>query len=107
MRRRDWPIIFAGLAGRGVHPRVGNELIGTVALGKRLLGDESVREIARFPAQTITPALDLAQSMIASLDCPRVRYIEALVILMAVFKPAAVVERGCCFGRGSLGCAAF
>jgi hypothetical protein len=73
MRRRDWPIIFAGLAGRGVHPRVGNELIGTVALGKRLLGDESVREIARFPAQTITPALDLAQSMIASLDRPRVR----------------------------------
>src|ERR1700730_8670587 len=106
MRRRDWPIIFAGLAGRGAHPRVGNELIGTVALGKRLLGDEPVGERARFPAQTITPALDLAQSVIASLDRPRVCYIEALVILIVAFKPAAVVERGCCFGHSSLGCAA-
>ena len=95
MRRRDWPIIFAGLAGRGANFCVGNNLVGTVALGKHLLRDEPVGERARFPAQTITPALDLAQSMIASLDCPRVRYIEALVILIARLQ-----ARGC--GRARL-----
>jgi hypothetical protein len=41
-RRRDWPSNFDGLAGRRANLCVGNELIGTVPLGKRLLRDEPV-----------------------------------------------------------------
>ena len=63
------------------------KLVGTVPLGKQLLGDEPVGESARFRAQTVTPALDLAQSVVASLDHTRVRDIEALVILKSDFKP--------------------
>ena len=52
-----------------------------VALRKGLLGDELVGERARFGAETVAPARNLAQSVVASLDRARLRYIEGLVIL--------------------------
>jgi hypothetical protein len=59
----------------------GKELRDTVALCKGLLGDELVGERARFGAETVAPARNLAQSVVASLDRARLRYIEGLVIL--------------------------
>src|SRR5262249_47168045 len=56
-------------------------LVGTVALGKGLLSDELVGETTGFRAETVAPARDLAESVVASLDRARLRYIEGLVIL--------------------------
>src|SRR5213079_35428 len=76
-----------------------------VALDEDLLGDELVGESTRFPAQTVAPARDLAQSVFASLHRARLRYVEGLVMLKSGFKAAAVIKRGCRFGHGGLGCA--
>jgi hypothetical protein len=56
-----------------------------------------------FRAWTVAPARDLAESVVASLNRARLRYIEGLVILKPGFKAAAVIKRGCRLGRGGLG----
>jgi len=48
---------------------VGKELRGTVALCKGLLGDELVGETPRFRPETVAPARDLTESVVASLQC--------------------------------------
>ena len=66
---------------------VGKELPGTIALCEGLLVDELVGETARFRAETVAPARDLAEGVVASLQCARLRYIEGLVILKSGSKP--------------------
>jgi hypothetical protein len=55
----------------------------------------------RFRAEPVTPARDLAEGVVASLNHARLRYIEGLVILKSGFKAAAVIKRGCRLGRWS------
>jgi hypothetical protein len=80
-----------------------------VALGQGLLqgllGNELLGESARFRAETVAPARDLAEGVVASLSCARLRNIEGLVVFKSGFKAAAVINRGCPLGRGGLGCA--
>jgi hypothetical protein len=81
----------------------------TIALGKGHLGDELVGERARFPAQTVAAARDLAASVVPSLDRARLRYVEGLVVRESGFQAEAVTKRGCRFRHGALdgglGCA--
>src|SRR6516164_9973203 len=84
---------------------VGKEVRGIVVLGKGLLGNELVGERARFWGETLAPARDQAEGVVASLHRARLRYVEALVMLKSGFKAAAVIKRARRFGRGGLGCA--
>jgi hypothetical protein len=81
----------------------GKDLRDTAALGQRRLGQELFGESAHFPAQTVAPARDLAQSVVASLDLARLRYIEVLVIPRsdpaAAFFTSQAVRFPDCIGR--------
>src|ERR1700756_2237305 len=89
-RRRE-RYSFQSVAGTCVSSCISTELLNTVVLGKQMLDEEVIGQTARFRAEPLPPARDLAQSVVAALDRARLRYIEAPVVLKTGFKRAAVI----------------
>ena len=90
-RRRERGCRFQSVAGTCVSFGISKELLDTVVLGKQMLDEEVIGQTARFRAEPLPPARDLAQSVVAALDRARLRYIEAPVVLKTGFKRAAVI----------------
>ena len=90
-RRRERGCSFQSVAGTCVSFGISKELVDTIVLGKQMLDEEVIGQTARFRAEPLAPARDLAQSVVAALDRARLRYIEAPVVLKTGFKRAAVI----------------
>ena len=90
-RRCERGSSFQSVAGTCVSFSISKELFDTVPLGKQMLDEEVIGQTARFRAEPLPPALDLAQSVVAALDRARLRYIEGPVVLKTGFKRATLI----------------